>query len=144
MSNKTKYKKWQRVFCSYRQLEGFIEDVCYSDPYGVAVKFEEATYHYTHTGSHKLKAEAPCLTIIGEVKESERAEALPSHCVNIARIGVGQQREDVCTGERVLVIRVNPTHVTFATMDEDDGESMGVSKLPINWFVKIFDGEVNG
>lgn len=135
------WRKGDKVFCSYRQKEGIIEQVREGLLYSLIVMFNDskAVYYYTYGGKPKYFDQAS-LVRIEQATDSDYTEPenikLPAYCIPHSSVKIGQVRVDPCSAEESIVLQVLDDRVSFVILGQ---ENLKVQNLPIHWFTKIYN-----
>lgn len=134
--------EWQagdKVFCGYRQKEGYIYKLRDGLFYSLLVKLNDCVdiFYYSKDGKPK-NGEQPSLVLIAADPNYTEPEIikLPAYCIPETAIEAGQLRVDPCNGEEVVVITIQGDRVSFVILGQ---ENLKVQNLPIHWFTKVYN-----
>ena len=136
------WKKGDKVFCGYRQKEGYIKTVRDGLFYSLVVKLNDCVdvCYYSKDGKPK-NGEQPSLVRIAEAEGCYRYSYpetvdLPAYCIPHSSVKIGQVRVDPCSAEESIVLQVLDDRVSFVILGQ---ENLKVQNLPIHWFTKIYN-----
>ena len=133
------WRKGDRVFCGYRQKEGYIERVRDGLFYSLIVKLNDCVdvCYYSKDGRPR-DGEQPSLVRIAADSDYTEPEniKLPDYCIPHSSVKIGQVRVDPCSDEESIVLQVLDDRVSFVILAQ---ENLKVQNLPIHWFTKIYN-----